>query len=716
MSICSGNKQQHSLITVRDYSRFRIAILSAIYVLFVYGCKPNAVSQNSQQLIEEGYDSSILLTSLGAFDPVIDSLPVFEDSERQNVAQTADKQADTVVDTRIPKIVQFIGRIEPSWKKSVEDLGLEIRGYIPHNSLIVLTRVNSADTKDLLGLPFVRTVVEQTNMLKIDPRLVATIAKARMLGSHRENIKVNIEMSDPNQRANIEQWIVSHRGEVLNRPKAPGAIASKILKIKIPTIMLAALSSRTDIVSVEPSYPKKLMNDRTYGVVQSGKLYSRPIWDHGLRGQNQIVAFADTGLYLGSCFFVGENKIVHYEDLGDTNEGDVDGHGTHVAGSIAGDKFSNNDYDVHDGIAPAAQLYVQDIAAGDELIGIEDDLSSLFDSSYLFGARIHSNSWGDQDNSYSSMSRSVDDYVNHHRDFLVVVANGNAGEHGANTVGSPATAKNVISVGALNGDAFEDIAYFSSQGPTSDGRVKPTLVTPGMNIVSASNRGSCKTQSLSGTSMATPSLAGASALVRQYFMEGYYPSGSANPENAFTPSAALLKAVMLVGAENMRGSSTLGQQPSNGQGFGRLQLSNSLYFVGDSKRLWVKDEDAGLQTDQEIAFRVTLKKSGALHVALTWLDPPATPGAGLALVNDLDLEVIGPNGRWLGNGSNRRHGAAKTETADKVNVEEVIHLPNVKAGNYVVVVKAANIPLGPQPFGLAIAGNFSGDVEISGVP
>jgi hypothetical protein len=107
--------------------------------------------------------------------------------------------------------------------------------------------------------------------------------------------------------------------------------------------------------------------------------------------------------------------------------------------------------------------------------------------------------------------------------------------------------------------SYEDIASYSSFGPTLDRRIKPDIVAPG-DITSAYSDGKadglmdqCRTQRKQGTSMATPVVAGSAALARQYFMAGFYPSGARDPAAAYTPSGVLLKAVLLGGASDMIG-------------------------------------------------------------------------------------------------------------------------------------------------------------------
>ena len=96
------------------------------------------------------------------------------------------------------------------------------------------------------------------------------------------------------------------------------------------------------------------------------------------------------------------------------------------------------------------------------------------------------------------------------------------------------------------------------RGPSFDGRIKPDVCAPGVKIRSSKSSGciieSCDTMEMSGTSMATPIAAGLATLVRQYFMDGYYPDGVKNPDSAFVPMGALIKAVMVNSGRKLTGT------------------------------------------------------------------------------------------------------------------------------------------------------------------
>ncbi|HEU4534784.1 MAG TPA: S8 family serine peptidase, partial [Polyangiaceae bacterium] len=295
--------------------------------------------------------------------------------------------------------------------------------------------------------------------------------------------------------------------------------------------------------------------------------------------------------------------------------------------------------------------------------------------------------------------------------FLILFAAGNSGP-GAGSVGSPATAKNTVSVGATQrGTAANSMASFSSCGPTDDGRVKPDITIPGQGIISArsdfnAGTNNCTTTSSSGTSMATPAAAGLATLIRQYYTDGFYPSGAAQTADRFTPSAALIKATLLNSATQMSGAGTI---PSNCQGWGRILLENALFFPGQARKLFATD-DAGFPlggAGQQKTFTFTAQAGEPLKATLSWTDFPSTPAASPHLNNDLDLVVTGPNGLTL-LGNVFSNGASATGgSADRKNNVEQVLVAAPAAGTYTVTVKAFNVPSGAQPFALVVTGNVA---------
>jgi hypothetical protein len=155
---------------------------------------------------------------------------------------------------------------------------------------------------------------------------------------------------------------------------------------------------------------------------------------------------------------------------------------------------------------------------------------------------------------------------------------------------------------------------------------------------------------LSGTSMSTPAAAGAATLVRQYFMDGFYPTGAPVPGHAYQPSASLIRAVIVAGAETMTGIAVatgrrLVQPPkSPHQGYGRLHLGRSLPLANSSLgwNLTVVDRAVFNDTSVNHTYTVTATGQGPLIVVLSYVDWPGFPSSQRALVNDLNLVV-----RWV---------------------------------------------------------------------
>lgn len=649
--------------------------------------------QSACQAADEGAALAVplLKTRYGTFDPQVDPIDDLKVDRSELLLRSTSGD-------RSVKVVQFSGPIQPAWRQALVDRGVQVRGYIPDHALQVVA--SPGDLAWLSSLPMVRAVIDMPRLWRLHPRLVQRTSDGLRVLPVSQPQDLLVELAEEGVRDEVVQAIEAAGGSVVQSTD-PAVETGRALQVRGGQAVIGALSAHPDVLSVEPFVPLHVLNDLSYGMLQAGVVHESPVWDHGLYGQGQVVGLCDVGVFTNSCYFPSD-KIVTYENITPANQHDQS-HGTHTAGSVAGDQYENDTYDLDDGMAPAAKLYVQD--AGTPTTGelsLPADLGVLFKSAYAGGVRIHSDSWGGDTNSYSARERTLDAFVAAHRDFLVLLAAGNSGD-GPGSIESPATAKNIISVGATDSLSPDTVVSFSSRGPTADGRFKPTLIAPGMRVVSASSTTSCGTVTMSGTSMATPVLAGGAALVRQYYTDGFYPTGVANAADAVQPSAALLKATLLASADDMQADGD-GSFPSNSQGFGRAHLGNALHFADGKNPLWMQDDADGLEQGQTFTANVDVPGGQSLHVALTWMDEPASAASAQALVNNLDLTVTTPDGRVL-LGNNLQSGESLTGGApDETNVEEIVYLDKAVAGTYVISVRGANVPLGPQPFAVVASG------------
>ena len=491
---------------------------------------------------------------------------------------------------------------------------------------------------------------------------------------------------------------------------------------------LADAAGLAGVAWIEPTPVYTFSNDQAQWVVQSGVQNSRPVFDHGLRGQGQVLMIADSGVRTNHEMFFDSTlaidtwgdypkhrKIIAYKpclDSPDVTFGDDvghDWHGTHTSGTLAGnpDPYSGAPWS---GMAKDAKLYFMDAGGtNDASLHLPADLNDLFRPSYAGNAagaaRISSDSWGaNAQGAYTLNSMQVDQFVWDHQDYLIALAAGNLGAFAS--LNAPGTAKNCLTVGATgNGTLQNRFASFSSRGPTRDGRRKPTVMGPGAEVTSSIGNTRYTYASYSGTSMATPAVAGAMALARQYLTDGWYPTGAPVKANGFTPSAALLRAMAVAGSRN---DITGFRVPDNTIGYGRLTLDDVLYFPGDSSRTLLVDPHDGLADGRYVEYQVQVTDPNQpLKVALCWTDAPGNPASAVQLVNDLDLLVLKDGATYRGNYL-LNYASADGGVRDSLNVEELVRLPAPTPGLYTVRVEGHHVLLGPQPFALCITGGVGG--------
>ena len=413
------------------------------------------------------------------------------------------------------------------------------------------------------------------------------------------------------------------------------------------------------------------------------------------------------------------------------------GHGTHVAGSVLGDGSASGGSIV--GAAPAATLHFQateqwadfTAASGETdwygLFGIPDDLNTMFAQAYENGSRVHTNSWGsDAAGQYTVSAQQADQASYTYQDLVILFAAANEGadndgdgEVDDDSMGAPATAKNVITVGAsendrdilptnsgnfnpsswgpdygepiasdLTGGDPEGMAAFSSRGPTDDNRQKPEVTAPGTWILSTRSRSTAAGGWLAydsdhvymgGTSMATPLTAGSAALLLEHLDTNL---GVSNP------SSALITSLFIAGADDMAGqygdpSNGAGETiPNSHEGWGRIDLGGSI------NSSFVDGETVTTGQFREFSFNVPASLS-TLKVVLSYTDPASTPGVGPHLVNDLDIELHKPDGTIQ-------------QLSNNLDTTKGITINAPQSGTWEVHITGTNVPQGPQPFAVSV--------------
>lgn len=638
--------------------------------------------------------------------------------------------------------------------------GLRPLFYIPDNGWLV--RASQPAIAAIAALPGFRWSGPLQTIYKFPADLEVHLAQPGPTA-----LFLYLMVSPDREAAAVEQAVRAGGGSLLKRSEGP---TGAVLSIRIPAHALPNLLIRDDVLWIEPRRPFRLQNDVAQRIVGATAARRQLLW---LNGEGQIIAVTDSGLDIQanlSADFAGRvvrafsNKEM-LQQCESTDWSDRIGHGTHVAGTILGSGALSPEGQSFAGIAPAARLVVQSVVSENSSLDCLDMSDPAYlSTAYAEGARVQNASWGGPTGSssasrfgrYTLTDHVLDTFLRNQPEHLFVVAAGNYaidqsgdGVVDLDSMSTPATAKNVLAVGAteserppndamcadvpsarpeqicwsfyysfiyppLANDFVSDnprgMAAFSGRGPADDGRIKPEIVAPGVNIISArSHHPQANYPALynnnyaynSGTSMATPLMSGMAALVRQWLVH----------ERSLTrPSSALLKALLLNGTTHISpGQYGIGGQreipadwPNNVAGWGRASLTDTL-GLGGPDQIWLKEHSGGISTGQTAVYSVTVAAGQAFRVTLAWTDVAAAPLVGKTLVNDLDLEIISPSGPLL-QGNRQADLPAECRDsggADRCNNVESIEIAAPVSGTYRIRVAGSSVPDGPQPFALA---------------
>lgn len=679
-------------------------------------------------------------------------------------------------------LVQFEAGRAPSVRAALQSIGATIEAHVPANAFRVRRGDLSVDA--LRALPDVRWVGRWRAAWKVAPA-------ARVDGA---GSAFDVYGHVDGNAAELVAAVAKHapRARIVQRPGNERLV--RVVVVMDEVALLEALASADAVTWIAPHARPETHNIDASGVIQGGVVGVHPLWLRGLTGHGQIVAVADSGLDANERWFTRYNpgtgalvfvtpaqhtlppalgsrvdtaKVIAnwvqpgaaaYETLAPCGSVAAVQHGTHVTGTVAGDAGVpatpwNANAEGGDGMAPNAQILFQDIGA--DCLYLDDYAATLLQARDG-GAHIHNNSWGAGTGSvYTGYDFDADDTTWLLEDLLVVASAGNRDEAFA-AIGSPGNAKNALTVGALlhGGDACPATLYTtnnqwgSSIGPGTGWRDKPEISAPGVATVSAAGDDAsvgseepALTKALSGTSMASPTVAGGAALMRQYFAEGRYPRGSARTGDRLNLLAATLKAAVVNSTGELI-NSFIGEArlPSYITGWGRMQLDRDLYFPGDSRRqrVFERTHGSGIASGEVHEYAIEQVSAGQpLRATLAWFDAAAVPGVEYPLVNDLDLTVIGPNGEvYRGNAFGDDLSCQAQAcfdpcgpptaqrpfittisidgigTRDSRNTVEAVRLLAPTPGRYVFRVSGFDVPGNDragsdrQGYGLVVAGDF----------
>ena len=650
-------------------------------------------------------------------------------------------------------IVQFNGPIQEAWTDQVRALGGRVMDYLPDFAYLVW--MDGATREQVAALDTVRWVGLYQPAYKLSPNLDRTKSIYRVVlfeGADLDAVSAKLaDLNTPTRQVAGEQFTlllpeggvdqVANWPEVLwieNRPayRLHNDVATGIMGA--PTAWDSGYTGAGQKVTVADTGIHSGVDDSTMHPDFRGRFDA--IYDWSDFGSDPCGGC--------SCEIIPDGAMDTHGH-GTHVLGSVLGNGAASGGSIKGPAYEAEptfqavgqyvDYDLH--CDPA---YYPD---GVYLLGLPDDLGELFLQAYQGGRYIHSNSWGAAWNGeYTIDSQAVDQFVWGHPEMLILFSAGNGGTDKSpkdgyvdtDSLDSPGTAKNAVTVGASDNlrssggynpgglcytwgacwpndfqviptstdylsDNTGEMAAFSGRGPTNDDRLKPDVVAPGTNILSTRSPYGAGGEwgpynyyyeYMGGSSMATPLVAGASALVRQYYVEGLGHTD---------PSAALLKATLINSAVDVPGYGNASKEaglpiPNNHEGWGRVDIGTAT----SGERHFV--DGTVVRFNQTIPYVYDVGYSGTpFKITLAWSDYPASVSAG-GLVDDLDLVVTAPDGTTYYGNHFSGGWSVPGYSPDRLNNVEAVYIQSPAVGEWTVRVTGYNVPApgGQQPFALVV--------------
>ena len=605
-------------------------------------------------------------------------------------------------------IVQLRGPLSDSQRDTLTALEVELGDYWPDNAY--LAGAPAARLAAVRALPFVRALGALLPIDKVPPAVAEQDFQPRSLNTDG-SLTLEVYFHADLDLAQARAQLAAAGATTLDEDFGTG----HRLAVRLPQDRVLPLLELDGVKWVEDRPPPRAGHNYDAAALSGIDLLNTG--NPALQGDGIVLGMWDEGLADS-----GHPDLAGRVQAGE--QGRISAHSTHVAGSMAGSGLGNPSAQ---GMAPAATLWSYDYF-GDPVAehrrARQDHGVLIANNSWGYLSGWEANYYGDGRWVWFGGNRSTDpafgdysgitaawDRLVAEQGLIVVKSAGNdRNDHGASGqahlhLGDAATlyydahqpdgdygsiaqigsAKNVITVGAV--DDAGGMPAFSAWGPTGDGRLKPDVVASGVGVYSTYSNG--RYTRLTGTSMAAPVVSGALALIAQR-----YAQLSGGP-----PAPQVIKALLA------QSSRDLGEPgPDYAYGWGLLDARAAVTLLaadgGQGRRL--RGGSVGNGTERRYVVFVT-PGTAELKVSLAWTDPAASPGAAVALVNDLDLTLVSPDGEvhypFTLHGPDDPTAPATQFGPNRVDNVEQVRLSDPAPGEWEAVVRGHAVQ-GEQTFAL----------------
>lgn len=576
-------------------------------------------------------------------------------------SKTAGKYFIVIQFERIPSEVE---------KQKLKQAGIELLEYIPNNAYSAT--VTGQLSANALLQARARAVITLTPLQKMQPALSQGIYPSHALrsgGSIDVWISFPASFSAETVITELTQKDVDIVGTNLS--------AYRIIALRLPIRRLEEIARLSVVEYMQPAPPADKVLNYNSRIGSRANILSMP-GGRNLRGEGIVIGVGDNTDPQTHIDFT--NRLITRAPLPYNNMGS--NHGTHVAGTAGGGGIGDEQFT---GYAPKARLITQ--ASG----GIIANAAAYVKDDSMV---ITNNSYGlDEDGCapngiYDLYSRIVDQQAFDLPRLQHVFAAGNSGGLTCapypfrfhTVLGSYQSSKNGIDVGSTTNAGV--IANSSSRGPVNDGRLKPEITAQGFGVASSIGTTPNGYGVAFGTSMASPAVAGGSALLYERYKQ---LNGGVNPKSG------LIKALVCNGARDLGNPG-----PDYVYGFGWLNLLRSVEMMENNRYVISSVANAG-NNSHTISVPAN---TAQLKVMLYWHDPPASLLSTQALVNDLDLEVRDASNvltlPWLLDTIPANVNNPATRSADHINNIEQVVITNPASGDFTVNVLGTAITQNPS--------------------